>query len=264
MSTDLSSAPSLTSRPSKRTWDAIRVYIVYLDDSTTKDAAHQVIAAVIVHDADYTALEKFLANTIEDYVPDDIITRAEEKFEFHASDIWNGVNLYEGIKPSEAAQIFTEIVSYIVSLKIQIIYGSVDTIQFKKSLYSTTNAKDLAFRICLAAVEEWLKKIEPNQLCIVICDDFPDPKLKGIFQHTFREYRLPVRTFLGDRGRWEHFHDSMYFGNSMDSFGIQTADFCAFLIQRHLAGKTDTEPYYQLLAMNIANYRSEPSIQLPG
>jgi hypothetical protein len=39
----------------------------------------------------------------------------------------------------------------------------------------------------------------------------------------------------------------MFFGNSADSLGIQMADVCNFVIERHLMGKQDTEPLYEII-----------------
>jgi hypothetical protein len=39
----------------------------------------------------------------------------------------------------------------------------------------------------------------------------------------------------------------MYFGDSADSIGIQMADMCAFLINRHLAEKQDSEWLFKII-----------------
>ncbi len=44
----------------------------------------------------------------------------------------------------------------------------------------------------------------------------------------------------------------MYFGSSKNSVGLQLADVCVYFIARHLAGKPDSEGFYDTIKDQIA------------
>jgi hypothetical protein len=50
----------------------------------------------------------------------------------------------------------------------------------------------------------------------------------------------------------------MYFGNSVDSIGIQIADLCAYFIRKHLDGDAVAEGFYNIIKDCIVDYKVEP------
>lgn len=44
-----------------------------------------------------------------------------------------------------------------------------------------------------------------------------------------------------------HVFVEIYFGDSKSSIGLQIADICVYFISRHLAGKKDSEGFYNLI-----------------
>lgn len=63
--------------------------------------------------------------------------------------------------------------------------------------------------------------------------------------------------------RFDHIVDTVYFGQSNESYGIQLADACNFFLKQHLAGNQAAERFYAILkdqivggeTANILNYR---------
>jgi hypothetical protein len=47
-----------------------------------------------------------------------------------------------------------------------------------------------------------------------------------------------------ERGVLAHFHDDLCFANKKFSIGVQAADMCLYVIQRHLRNKNDIEDLY--------------------
>ena len=126
---------------------------------------------------------------------------------------------------------------------------------------------DIAFSLCIAEVERWFKENADHDFGILISDDTDNKKQKRHLITTFRAYRTRIRTnlsslpkeeFKEERGKGAHFHDDMYFGNSSYSVGLQLADFCSFIILRHLQGKEDTEFLYKKIEKQIYSGKVEP------
>ncbi|MGO4885927.1 MAG: DUF3800 domain-containing protein [Bryobacteraceae bacterium] len=62
-----------------------------------------------------------------------------------------------------------------------------------------------------------------------------------------------------------HLQDNVHFGDSRFSVGIQLANFCAYLIDRHLcAPGGDMEGMFRELCPMVVSGRIEPSVKLPG
>jgi Protein of unknown function (DUF3800) len=242
-----------------------RMYLTYADDSAYKEDL-QILAAVIVDADKWEQMEAF-AGAIIETLPDEV----RDKFtEFHASDLLNGEPPFDTLPPTMAMTILELAVTNVVDiLGATVVYGGVDRRELRGTLYHDVNCELMAFRLCLACAEEWLAEqpTTPGQLpklTLLIMDDTQNQKLKSGLQGTFHRQRKRLKQEVGDRGKLAHFHDDMYFGDSKYSVGIQMADVCGLLIQRHIMGKQDTEPLYKQLLPKIAKYRMEPSITLPS
>jgi hypothetical protein len=60
--------------------------------------------------------------------------------------------------------------------------------------------------------------------------------------------------------RLDHLADTIYFGASRDSIGLQMSDHCNFFIKRHLMGRDDSERFYKVLSpFIIPNSVFDPS-----
>lgn len=178
-------------------------------------------------------------------------------FEFHASDLWNLRAPFDKLDRAQAISIFENCVSVISAMDIEVVYGAVDVAKLKSGLgiYSSAHPIDMAFRLCANKVEEWFCTKAPHDFGLLISDDTKNTGHKNAMQNAFRMLR-PKARFSGPidkrKGRLEHFHDDMYFGDSRHCVGIQMADMCSFLIMRHLDKQKDTELIYGLLKSQVA------------
>jgi hypothetical protein len=227
------------------------VHLVYVDDSRED---FQVIAALIVPDKKFMRIEEFLAVQIERLVPEDL----RAKFEFHASAMLNANPPFERLEHDDALEIFRRCASIVSAAPLAIVYGAVNMEALRSSHYASAEPKDIAFRHCIQGVERWFKEQADNEMGIVICDK-DDKAVTEKLQKAFRTYRKPLRSASDTRGRLEHLHDDMYFGDSAFSVGIQLVDICAYIVLRHLQKRPDTEFLYEAIKGQIFFEKMEPA-----
>lgn len=242
------------------------MYLIYLDDSAW-GKKRQLLGAVILNDQEFMLAEGYMGYIIEQHVPEE----QRATFEFHASELWHGSGPFDCIPQEERIRIYQKCISMVVQNKIAVLYSCVEMEKVKQSVYATANPIDVAFRLLLPEIEKWFLQFAPNALGIVICDDFKDGKCKQQMQNTFSEKRPKIQTHVEkedgkivkvteNRGDLPHIHDGMYFGNSGHSVGIQLADMCTYIIQRHLKGEEDTEDLYGALEPLIYSKTHEPKL----
>jgi len=224
------------------------VHLVYVDDSID-GGDHAVMGAVILGERDFPKVERFLAYTVEDVVPEGL----QESFEFHASALFHGKKPFENIEHDRAVEIIRRAASIVQEGDFPVIYGAVNLRELKKSPYATSQALDIAFRSSLDGIREWFIRTSPaDELGLLVCDDTTNLLLKRQLKESYREYRGQV---VGDYrvhcGFAEYVHDDMYFGDSAYSAGLQTADICSFIVLRHLQGREDTEFLYDMIKDKI-------------
>ena len=141
-----------------------------------------------------------------------------------------------------------------------------DIAKAKRDVYGSADPLDIAFRICIQEIFEWVKdrifaktKEEEldeesfqrwlEELVLLIVDDC-EKNQRAMLQNSFRNLRHPAPTpgrslSLGER--FAHFHDDVFFGDSRYSVGIQIADLCSYFIARHLNGDEEIRPFYELI-----------------
>ena len=236
------------------------MYLVYLDDSGDED--FQMVGAVIVPEREFLLIETYLAETIDKLVPEEI----RDKFEFHASALFNGKDVFAGIGHDAAIEIFKRCVTIVEGAPLVFIYGAVNTKKLRGGIYATARPIDIAFRACLNGLSGWFEKhINPaltkwheQQIGMFICDDTKNGALKTDLQKAFRAYRRQLRSSSHERGLLKYVHDDMYFGDSSYSVGIQLADVCSYIVLRHLQNKDDTEFLYRRLEPHLFYGITEP------
>jgi len=228
------------------------VRLVYMDESVA-DFRHSLIGAVLVNDLEFGHTEGYMGFIIEQYVPEEIW----EEFEFHASDVYHGNKPFENLGREKAIEILRQCCSMVRQMKTPIVYGAVDAHKLRGSLFATSTPLDVAFRLCIPEIERWFVENDPEQMGIIIADDPSNNHYKTQMQSAFRSFRKKIRVTTEkdsegkllkareEKGTLDHIHDDMYFGNSNFSKGLQVADVCSWVIQRHLEGKKDTEFLYK-------------------
>jgi hypothetical protein len=236
------------------------VYITYMDDSGStgrnladKNSPFQIVGAIIIKDEQFDIAEWLLADIIERTVPEEL----RSSFEFHASHLWARNKPFESLTPEQAESAIKQSLEIVQGLEIPVVYGAVDKSKLSQQIYSSASPLEMAFRACLEHVEDWMRTSAPNELAILIADE-SDNKVKHEMKNAFRQYRRKVRSLQHNRGKLGHLVDDMFFGASADSLGIQLADVCNFVIERHLCEKQDTEHLYQIIKDCIFRAKTFP------
>ena len=233
------------------------VYLAYMDDSGTKNAAspYQVVASIVIPDREFINVESVCGMVIENLVE----TREErEAFgEFHACELYWGTGPFKHLKDDEEKRhkaIF-QLLIVLAGHQYPIIYGAVDKQALYATRFSSANPVDIAFRICAEGVEKYMQACSEtsgkDERCIVVMDDTDDKRTKQELRRSFRQLRRQQRPPTGAIGKLAHLHEDMYFGDSRESIGIQLADLCAFIIACHLRGVPKTEKCYDLFKNKI-------------
>lgn len=240
------------------------MYLAYLDDAgstgrnlTDKDCPFQLVGAVIVLDERFDTAELLLGAIIDECIPEE----QRSKFEFHASQLWAGEPPFDKLEPGNARRAVEQCVQLVHDLELTFVYGAVDKKRLSEQVYATASPVDIAFHLCMEGMEKWFRECAPSDLGILIADDTDNKAVKNEIKNAFRNHRRKVRSVAHNRGRLEHMLDDMFFGSSADSLGIQLADVCNFVVDRHLIGRRDTEPLYELIEPRIYAGRTYPEIR---
>jgi uncharacterized protein DUF3800 len=236
------------------------MYLAYADDSGTRDRGKnfQLMCAVIIEDKRFTDMEILLAAAAETLIPADKMDKFEE---FHAWELFGGYGPFDGIDQSSRFQVIEALLTMVGQYQFPIVYGAVDKNRLAEKVFGSADPLDVCFRICMEGIEDWIGKILPHELSILIVDEFQQ-KDKAILRKSFRSLRKQIRPYKPDSPKIWHFHDDMYFGASKDSIGIQLADLCGYFIAKHLENDVSAEGFYGLIKDRIVYSRIEPQLQI--
>jgi len=248
-------------------WGRSPVYLVYLDDSETKqkDRKFQVMSAVIIKDEHFIDVELAMGLDLGNLLPQEMMNQFEE---FHASELYGGYGVFEGIEEWSRFTAMRNLLGMVSDLEFPVVYGAVDQNLLSQQLYASASPIDIAFRLCVEGIEDWIVKhppstSEPNSLsdfALLIVDDC-DKNTKATMRQTFRCLRGKIRPPNFEPGKLGHVHDDLYFGDSKDSVGIQLADVCSYVIAKHLIGDESIAEFYQIIEKQIVYGRVEPNGQ---
>ena len=243
------------------------MYLAYLDDSDTKKRPIkiQVMSGVIIRDVSFKMFDIAMRTIRDGLVPDDRLDSFEE---FHAAELYGGYGVFEGIEKEKRFAAITKLLKLLEIEGTAVVYGAVDITKTKREVYGSADPLDIAFRICIHEIYEWVRKqifsseemgedeqMERwlNALVLLIVDDC-EKKQRDVLQNSFRNLRHPLPS-LGQKmatgERLVHFHDDVFFGDSRYSVGIQLADLCSYFIARHLQGDEEISSFYELIQPNI-------------
>lgn len=206
------------------------MYLAYLDDSKSAQGKHyQIVGGVLVADSlNLDHLEDVFAFIRELEAPKEF----DPYREFHTSDLLNGRGKFEGVERPRALEIIRRCARLIGARGYPVFYGAVDVDRHKSGIFSSAHPITVGFRMCLDGIQSWMERYSPEEMCMVVFDNFSDraPERRGL-QLAFREGRTPLDTMEGSKGKWRNLVDDLCFGDSEFSVGIQAADLCALLIK---------------------------------
>ena len=235
--------PAKSARPNKI------VRIVYFDEAGIALEAQEpitVVAAVIVHtDSQWHPLSRACERLIERTVP----KRYRSNFEFHAKDLFSGCKKFRGWKKEERWEVLRRFLGIIRGHGLPIVWGAVDRQSLAEWLKPHEiesfgmSVQDVAFLRCAAALETWFREHAPNEMAMCIADEARTHKtMKAILRDS---QQTPLKKGFPDR--FDHLADTIYFGSSHKSIGLQMSDHCNFFIKRHLMQRDNSERFYKLL-----------------
>ena len=132
------------------------VHLAYLDDSDTKQKPLkiQVMSGVIIQDASFKMFDILMRSIRDNLVPPDKLDKFEE---FHAAELYGGYGVFEGIDQEKRFDAIRKLLSLLKGGKAAVVYGAVDIAKAKREVYGSADPLDIAFRICIQEIFEWVK-----------------------------------------------------------------------------------------------------------
>lgn len=234
-------------------------YLAYIDDSavTDKRREHAVFAAVIVKDSEFKFLEGMSTN-VKIWFADEMGIKAID--EFNAHNLFRGEGIFESIEEKKRFDCIQYLFEVVMDMaEMSVIYGSVNRTALDCMDIASVNPADVSFRKCVAGIDWWVASLSINndgsigqdELCILIMDDTADVQLKKMLRQSYRALTRSPNPRQAAKSRLEHLHDDLYFGDSVDSVGLQCADACAYFIGLHLNEDQAGEHFYKMFEEKI-------------
>lgn len=247
------------------------VHLAYLDDSAS-DAKNRltIFGGIVVEHQAFETLERQVGFTALRLLTAD---RVESLGEFHADDLFAGTGEFKDIPEAERREALRGLLSLPRKLNAPYFYSAVDKPSLQKAALGSAHPVDVGFRMCAMAIDHWLvngytiqmmaagvdtirKATIERPLCLLIADDCND-NIKGRLRKSYRELRRHMRLTEDSVGRITFAHDAMYFGDSVDSVGIQVADVCNYVMLRRIRDGIEDE-FYKLLEPQVRCAKVEP------
>lgn len=225
------------------------VDFVYIDETGSVGAGansqpYLTLVAVIVDESMVQPLARGLKGVARDHlgwVPDD--------FEFHGSEIWQGMKHWRGKSPDDLIAAYEAAIGLLDTYDVNIAHASID--KARLNLRYQGRADGNAYRLALQFL---LEKVDPlgQTRKVIVADEAKDQELGAVSMvadmQTWGAGVVPGRQ-LGT------VIDSLHFVRSHASAGVQLADLVAYAIQR--ARRTERHPNAQAGLNRITEKISE-------
>lgn len=230
--------------------------IIYSDEAGVGDEIIEpitVVAATIVQaDQQWGRIETDIKNIISDLV----LERDRDTFEFKAS------KLFAQLSKGNNEQILRRFLSIFNDHKLPIAVGAIDRLSLKESMKKESQknltqsvGQTTAFLICAAFVEQTFMSYFPSEKGLWIADE---TRSKMPMKASLRRYQKFTAMIDVPATHFDHIIDTVYFGDSRESRGIQLADACNFFVKKHLMKSLPAERFYEIIKGRIVG--GEPDI----
>lgn len=235
------------------------LYLSYFDDSGSEPSSDLCVFGGVVIPGDVFGHAEAWSRVVVEHtgIP-------EARFnEFKASQLYFAQDQFDGCDSYKCREAFLVLLNSFVINKYPFIYCAVDRRRLEKiPLLGSAHPVDVAFRACLGRLEQWARaqhshppgvmRVSYADMCVVIADDGDT----GVHKQLQKTFRIMRRKRIGPEAHTHdsllHIHDSMYFGDSADSVGLQMADVASWTMRRYLLGlKTEQRMFDQLLKVAI-------------
>lgn len=219
---------------------------VYIDEagiSNLKQEPWLVVVGVIVHaDNQLVNLERRIAGIIDRHIPE----HQRDGFVFHAMHLFNGggsVFKRELWPLSKRLEIANELALLPKKVGLSIAVGAVDRGEMAQNYDptqwegkdATSSAHAIAFTVCSAHVDLWMRRNTVGEVCMMIVEDIP--QMRTFLTDLQRAHQNPkLATFIaGDDTKilpFKRIKASPLFEQKPHSVSLQMADFCAYVIKK--------------------------------
>lgn len=240
-------------------WPNSAMRLVFSDEAGTGDGTEPilVVAAVVVEgDHQWPLIETVRKNLVETYVREE--NRAT--FEFKAS------RLFAQLGKGNNEILLREFLQIISTFQLVIGWGAIDRAGMRTH-YAAENLacsnevmQDLAFRVVATQIEILMRKFWFTERAIWLADETrANPEMKA----GLRQFQVATPFDEEILPKFEHIIDTIFFGSSKISLGIQLADACNFFIKRHLMRDKSAERYFQMIYPFMIN-RDDSALYSPA
>jgi hypothetical protein len=232
--------------------------VVYSDetDNCSDDEPLVVVAACMVNvDTQWTAVDSAL-HAIVRAAPPKLLPRNDEL---------KGADLLRRMRRNtpDAERVLRDVLTIPAKHGIPIFYGAVNRAGLKRAqtkprdphlsmAAETTSANAVALAACIQSVDEHLHRTAPGEKVVWIADRSGHERPMKSQAALFRYYRaidvLPPTSIHPSP-----IVDTIYFGHSEESRGVQLADVCCSAISANLQGLAYARPFYELLRPAVVN-----------
>ena len=217
------------------------MWLVYSDEAGIGDISVEpiaVVAAIAIHpDSQWIGIEKEMKALVSEHVP----VEKQPVFEFHAH------NLFGQVARPENDALLRGLLAIPVVWKLPIFYAAVHRgakfQEFNKNKPDVT-PQALAFLMCAMKIENLVRAGAPEERLLWIADN---TRAADDMRKLHRAFQGQPLILDQPDTRIEHIIDTIYFGDSAHSRGLQLADACNFFIKRHLMKKGNSERFYRLI-----------------
>jgi hypothetical protein len=235
------------------------VRVIYFDEAGVSDKNVEpiaVVSAVIVDgDSQWRPIEADIDDIIGRFVPEE----DREHFEFHAKALFSrDKSLTKGKWTRKLREdTLSAFLGLIPKHELYVISTAVDRQgwenafpQDRRPKDGVMAAQDFAFSACLQTVNTWFQVAAPEEVGICIADQSDRWKwMKDLPRHYRRH--LPKDYVHADQLLITNIVDSVYFGDSHDSIGVQLADACSFFVKRHLMKRENSEKFFHIFKKRV-------------
>ena len=240
------------------------VHLVYIDDSgntgNRRDDPQQpyhVAAGVVVNASKWHSVRRDFAGVLERHR----VQTTSPDFEIKGAELYRGRGRFGGWPEANRKRLMLGLLAILGRRRLPVLGIAIE----KKSLQSRLLVPRSLFRYLLWHVSTWTRvRRRPNDLVLVIADE--NKSVEATWQQVLRTMRASAETgyppevqalmdlweragFAGeeaaDLGTLRQRNvavndlvlDQVHFVQSHESFGIQLADLCAYIINQHLQGR---------------------------
>jgi hypothetical protein len=244
----------------ERCWNIVR--LIYFDEAGTASEVQEpitVVASVIIHgDQQWGAIEQHLDWIIQNVVPEE----SRQSFRgFHAKELFSsGYPITDQWGRAKRWEVFTAFLETFNRFgELPIVWMGIERRLFRIKMAEIDPTADLtgpylarqfAFAFCLQGTNEWFRSHAPDEKGICIAES-TDWQLVQFMRQAHSSYRkVPMIAAMAET-KLDHLIDAISFRDKYETLGVQLADACNLLIKRHEMGKTDSEPFYQMIRQSM-------------